>query len=169
MSADTLTQILGITGAITGVLALIVSYRTYTSAKPKLKVTVKKCEHLYEKGVEKTNDKIIINSQLSINNSGDRGTTLNEIEAKFMQDGKEYRFKKEIGEQVIDDDTGEILGETKVSIRSHETIDKWVFFEGLIKGTQQGEIECQFKLFHTHGSCSFSATSKRMSTYSERV
>ena len=166
MSVDTLTQILGITGAITGVLALLVSYRTYANAKPKLKVTIKKCEHKF---VEENSNKIIINSQLSISNSGDRGTTLNEIEAKFLQDGKEYKLKKEIGEEVIDDDAGEILGEANLSINPHETINKFVSFGGLIKGNQQEKIECQFQLFHTHGTCAFKATSKRFKQHSEEI
>ena len=114
MSADSLTQILGVTGAITGVLALLVSYRTYANAKPKLKVTVKKCEH---KLVEK--NKIEINSQLSISNCGDRPTTLNEIELEFSQDGKKYKLKKDIEREVMDDDN-EILGVSKgVSINRH--------------------------------------------------
>jgi len=91
--------------------------------------------------VEDNSNKIIISSQLSISNSGERGTTLNEIETQFMQDGKKYKLKTEIGDDVVDDDTGEILGQAKVSINPHETISRYVSFSGLVDGTQD-KIEC---------------------------
>ena len=157
MSSDYITQALGVVGTITGVLALLVSYRTYTNAKPKLKVTVKKCEHYYR--FEKNSEKININPQLSISNCGDGGTTLNEIEIQFMQDGKRYKLKKDIVREVMDDDN-EILGVAKISMNPHETINEFVYFEGFVKGKWQEKIDCKFKIFHTHGVHSFKAISE---------
>lgn len=168
MSADYLTPILGLIGTITGVLALLISYRTYASAKPKLNVTVKKCEHLYDKLTQEKSEKIIINSQLSISNVGDRRTTLNETEIQFVHDGKNYAFKKEFKRTVYDDDNNE-LGFSKVSIDPHETINEYLYFDGLVEGNEQEKIACGFKIFHTHGEYSFKATSERLVTRHERV
>jgi len=144
------------------VLALLISYRTYANAKPKLKVTLKKCEHRL---VE--DNKIVINSQLSISNCGDRPITLNEIEVRFTQNGKNYEFKKEMERKVYDEDSSEEWI-SKMSVNPHETTDEWVYFEGSVAGIQQ-EIDCYFKIYHTRGTCSFKATSKRMKQHSEEI
>lgn len=168
MSADYFTQVLGLIGAITGVLALLISYRTYANARPKLNVTVKKCEHLYDKLTEEKSEKIIINTQLSISNVGDRRTTLNETEIQFVHEGKNYAFKKDFQRTVYDDDNDE-LGFSKISIDPHETINEYLYFDGMVEGIEQEKIECNFKIFHTHGEYSFKATSERLVTRHERV
>ena len=113
-------------------------------------------------------NKVVINSLLSISNCGDRPTTLNDIEVQFTQNGKNYKFKKEIERRVYDEETNELLEVSKISVPSHETINEWIYFEGSVSGIQQ-EIDCYYKIYHTHGTCSFKATSKRLKQHSEEI
>jgi hypothetical protein len=156
MSADVLTQILGITGAITGVLALLVSYRTYSAARPNLKVLTKKCNHFYR---TPTSNNITFHPQLSISNLGDRPTTLNKIEAEFTVNGKVYSAKQDIERVECDEETGETLSTSKISVEPHSTIDKFIYLEINAEGEQQEKIQCTFKLYHTHGIYILVATS----------
>jgi hypothetical protein len=156
MSADTLTQILGLIGTITGALALLISYRTYTNARPNLKVKVKKIEHYSDSFIEEKN--MTIATRLAISNCGDRPTTLNEIEAQFTQEGKQYKFKEEFLRTVTDGE--ENIGYSKISVEPHETTDEYVYLKGLVSIIPQ-EIICNFRIYHTHGICSFRATSSK--------
>ncbi len=156
MSADIITQILGIIGTSTGVLALIISYRTYANARPNLKVNVKKIEHYSDTFIKGKN--MTIATQLAISNCGDRPTTLNEIEAQFTYKGRQYKFKEEFIRTVTDGE--ENVGYSKISVEPHETTDEYVYLKGLISSIPK-EIIFDFRIYHTHGVCSFRETSSK--------
>lgn len=149
---------LGVIGTITGALALLISYRTYANARPNLKVKVKKIEHYRETYLEEKMKKIVIATQLSISNCGDRPTTLNEIEVQFTHDGKQYKFKEEILR--IGTDGEENTYHSKISVEPHETTDEYQYFKGFVPSIPP-EIICNFRIYHTHGICSFKAISKQ--------
>lgn len=163
MSVDYLNPIWGIIGTVISLFALLISYRAYTYTKPKLKVTVKKCEHSYEKYAEKNSDKINISLQLLISNSGDRGTCLNEIEAHFIHDGKPYKLTKGFERNVYDNNNEDVLGvTTQATLKPHDTNIEYVYLAGLVEGIQQEKIDCKFRIYHAHGVYSFKATSKKI-------
>lgn len=155
MSADILTQALGVAGITTGALALLVSYRTYAMAKPHLRVTTKKCTHFYN------SQTLTIHPELSISNRGDRQTTLNRVEAEFTVNGIVYTQKYDFHITEFDEEVRAPVIVSKVSVDPHSTIEEFVIFEAETKGIQLNEIPCIFRIYHTHGTYEFKALSVR--------
>lgn len=145
---------LGIIGTITGVIALLVSYWTYRNAKPRLVVTAKRAEHIIDKKFPK---RIGFTFVFTINNHGDRGTTLNEIEMSYVDNGKVHSQKKEIkdGYAMLINDV------RKVNVNPHETIDRLILFDDdSIEEPPKVTMDYSFIIYHTHGAYPFNVTSK---------
>jgi len=150
----TFNLVLGIIGTITGVIALLVSYWTYRNAKPRLEVTAKRAEHVIDKRFPK---KIGFTFIFTIKNRGDRGTTLNEIEMSYKDNGKTHSQKQEIEEG----DMMMVGGVHKVNLNPHETIDKLILFDDdSIEEPPKATMDFSFILYHTHGAYRFNLTSK---------
>jgi hypothetical protein len=150
----TFNLVLGIIGTITGVVALLVSYWTYRNAKPRLKVTLKRAEHIIDK---KLPNSVGFTFVFTISNRGDRGTTLNEIEMSYTDNGKLHSQKKEIQHGY-----GTLINDVqKVNVNPHETIDRLILFDDdMIEEPPKKTMDFSFILYHTHGAFKFKATSK---------
>ena len=152
-----ITLVLAIIGTITGVLALFVSFWTYWQERPKLKINVKRLEHKQDNN---SLEKIEFTLEFSINNRGNRGTTLNEIEMTFSHDGRNYLVREPIQDGAEDMEGGI----KKVNVNACKTIDRVVCFEEYFDGIKVSKhnIDCHFTLYTTHGKLSFDATSEKI-------
>jgi hypothetical protein len=138
--------VLGIIGTITGIIALFISYWTFRKESPHLETKLLKCEHDF--AISKSQAKTIsFWTEFQIKNLGDRGTTVNDIGLTFVDDGKEYNFKK----QYYRGRYG--TGETQRKwINAHETMSVEADFFEPYEGNERDQIECTFTLYHTHGA-----------------
>ena len=141
---SSITLVLGIVGTITGIIALFISFWTARKENPRLKGKVLSCSHWYS--VAQNNVKMIsFSSTLEIRNIGDRGTTINDADLTFWNRGKKYQFTKLYfrGDQALSKSRW---------IEAHQLVEIYPDFYQIFNGTEEEQIECQFQVFHTHGS-----------------
>jgi hypothetical protein len=136
-------NLLGIIGTVTGIFALLISYRTYSKQKPNLKVKVTNCEHNLPAiiGFSQHGD-MSFWARFQIKNVGDRGTSINDIVLSFKVDGKKYQFHKKYfrGLQVPENRW----------IDAGQTIDIEADFNEQFDGTEEDQITCTFTIYDTH-------------------
>jgi hypothetical protein len=143
------TDWLGLIGAITGILAIIISIYTYRKENPNLRVTVTGCQHKFE--VSTSNIKTIrFFSEFHINNVGDRGTRISDIGLWFKVGEKEYCLKK----------TGfwNMTDESKW-IEAHDNVDLEANFSIEYTSDEKDQLDCYFTIYHTHNPCKVKAVS----------
>ena len=136
--------VLGIVGTVTGIMALFIHFWRLRRERPRLETKVLQCKHDFT--VSKSQIKTIsFWAGFQIKNLGDRGTSINDIDLTFMDNGKEYRFKKQY-----------FRGLRKESERrwlnAHDTIDIEADFYDTFEGNDKEQIDCTFTIYHTHGS-----------------
>ena len=144
----TSTSVLGIIGAITGSLSLLIHFLNLKMAKPHLNIGLTECHHEYFAKEEGTLA-LYFTPILKIDNTGDRGTTFSEIRMVLTIHNKEYtKVEKELDKKV----------------KAHDTIvlnQGYSFFERVIrKSKQQRNIKCSITIVHTHGKETIDGTSK---------
>lgn len=156
-------SILALIGAATGIAAIVISYLTFESQKPKIKVKVTKCEHEFEES--KTLREIRFFTHLEILNRGDRGTTISKIELAFVNNGKKYALEQEMrGEQIVSEG---LFGRKdfeykRLWINSLETKDISPIFAEVYEGSQKENIECTLTVYHTLKTCKIKVVSKKV-------
>ena len=147
---------LGIAGTVTGVIALLISYRTYSKQKPNLKVKVVKCEHNLPALIGDSQKKDInFNAEFQIKNVGDRGTSINDVVLSFTVDGKKYQFHK----KYFRFKSGV---HKSIWIDAHNTIDIEANFNEQFGGTEENQIDCTFTIYDTHKAYPFKAVSENI-------
>lgn len=97
---------------------------------------------------------------MEISNRGDRGTTINEIEVNFEVEGKKYSLKKSQFRIPYGISRGYHLDEKRRWINPHETIEVLPDFSQELEIVEKDNIDCTFKIYHTHGSLNCETTSK---------
>jgi len=136
--------VLGIVGTVTGISALFISYWTYRKENPHLKVSVLKCEHDFtlSEGLAVT---LTFWTGFEIKNTGDRGTSINDIGLLFRTDGLEYEWKKKYfrGPKVVSE---------KRWLEAHDTLKVEADFYDTYVGEEEEQIDCTFTIYHTHSS-----------------
>lgn len=160
-------NLLGIIGTVTGIIALVISYRTYSKQKPNLKVKVTNCEHkiYFESAIQ--HRAINLWAKFHLKNVGDRGTSIDDIGLSFTVDGKKYQFhKKYFGSPTIALELPEVL-EHLVEERSksewieaNEIRDIEANFIEQFDGTEENQIACVFTIYNTHKTYRVGAISK---------
>jgi hypothetical protein len=141
---SSITLVLGIVGTITGIIALFISFWTARKENPRLRGKVLTCEHWYP--VSEKNVKMIsVFPTLEIRNIGDRGTTINDVDLSFWNSGKKYQFRKLYFR-------GEQAQSQRRWIEAHQLVVLEPDFSEAFDGTEEKQIECQFRVFHTHGA-----------------
>jgi hypothetical protein len=154
-----ITIILGVVGTLTGGFALIISGLTYYYDKPHLSIDVKRFEHTQMGNTLMINDFYIV---FDVKNSGNRSTTLNELELSFVDSKNVYSTREEIQEGLY---TDPIRGMIKVDIEAGKTKERTLFFNSAHFELKQimEEIPCHLTLYHTYKAVKFNAISKRVS------
>jgi len=156
-----------IIGAVTGVIAIVVSILTFEKQRPKINVKAVKCEHMFEES--KTSKTIRFITHIQILNRGDRGTTVNKIKLEFVDNGKKYGLEQEIkGEQIV---SKSMFGTKCVEyknlwVNSLETRDIYPFFTEVYEGSQKENIECTLTVYHTLKTSKIKVVSKRVENQS---
>jgi hypothetical protein len=157
-------NLLGIIGAVSGIIALVISYRTYSKQKPNLKVKVANCEHNQFFQTDIHHVAINLWAKFQIKNVGDRGTSINDIVLSFMVDGKKYQFHKKYFRSSKDFQTTSDLENFKPSqsiwIEAHDTIDIDAGFNEQFDGREENQIVCVFTIYDTHKTYRVRAISK---------
>lgn len=141
---STVNLVLGIIGTITGAIALFISYWTYRKENPRLEVSVPKCEHDFALSTSQIKT-ISFWVTFQIKNLGDRGTSINDVDLSFKNDGKQYRLRKKYFR-------GLAVESERKWINAHETMDVEADFYETYEGKQKAQIECTFSVYHTHGA-----------------
>jgi len=140
---DLANLVLGIIGTITGSIAIFIHFWRLRKESPRLEGEILKCEHDF--AVSKSKIKTVsFWVELQIKNLGDRGTSINDIDLNFEDDGQNYHLKGYF--------RGNVEDSQRRWISPHETInisvDYWITFEG----NDKEQIDCTFTIYHTHGS-----------------
>lgn len=160
-------SILGIIGTVTGILALLISWRLYSKQKPNIKIKVVKCEHNFPNLSEKNKTRDIrFWTKFQVKNVGDRGTKINAITLSFKTNGKEYHLK----ERNLQDELSDLLSVMVKStpknsdrwIKSHDTSDVGADFDSLFDGPEENQFECTFTICDTHKEYVVTSISKKV-------
>ena len=141
-TTDPISITLSIIGAITGIIALFISYWTYRQANPRLEVTITKCKHNYEN--QSDGKQIIFWTQFQVKNFGDRGTRINDIGPLFKIGERAYNFKKQYFRGNRSDQTR--------WVEAHDTITLEADFVETYNDQELKKIPCTFTIFQTHGA-----------------
>jgi len=136
--------VLGIVGTVTGSIAIIIHYWRLRRENPRLEVKVLECMHDFEISPRQVKT-ISFWTTFEIRNLGDRGTTVNEIELDFLDNGREYRFKKQYFRGLRTESESRW-------INAHEIINIDADFYDRFEGNDREQIECTFTIYHTHGA-----------------
>ena len=146
-------NLLGLIGIITGVFALLISYRTYAKQKPNLKVNSIKCEHNYTVSTSQIRN-INFWAKLQVHNIGDRGTRINDVILSFAFDGKKYQLHKKYFE-------GPANQSESQWIDANDIKDISVHFYEDFSGSEQDRINCNFTICGTYKSYHFKGISEK--------
>ena len=140
VNMDLVNLTLGIVGTLAGVISLSVHLWRLKRESPRLTIGVLSCEHSFEKEMKV----LSFWSEIELRNLGDRGTNILGIDVNFKSKEKQYTLKSSNQEPDIRDDSLKW-------IRPHETLKTiqtaFIKFEGPI----EKQLECTFKVYHTHG------------------
>jgi hypothetical protein len=141
---NTANLVLGIIGTVTGSIAVIIHIWRLRKENPRLEAEAVKCEHDYT--VSKSGIKTIsFWTDFMIKNIGDRGTSINDIDLDFEEDGQKYHLKKQFF-------MWRPAEEKRIWISPHETLDLSVSFYQTFQGKERETIDCHFIVYHTHGA-----------------
>jgi len=151
---DIANLVLGIIGTVTGSIAVIIHIWRLRKENPRLEMKVLKCEHDY--AVSTTSSAITISfwTDFMIRNVGDRGTSINDMDLDFQENGQKYHLKKQHFW------AGQAGGE-RIWISPHETLDLSTNFYQTFQGKEKETIDCHFIVYHTHGAENIKAVSQR--------
>jgi hypothetical protein len=158
-------NLLGIIGTVTGIIALAISYRTYSKQKPNLNVKVTNCEYGISFDSAFHHRAINLWAKFQIKNIGDRGTSINDIVLSFTVDGKKYQFnKKYFGSPriaLVPEGLEHLVEMSKSEwIEAHQTRDIEANFIEQFDGTEENQIDCIFTIYDTHRGYRVKAISK---------
>ncbi len=150
---EVVTLVLGIIGTVTGIVSLSLHYWRLRKESPRLETKVLKCEHNLR--VSKSQIKTIsFWAGFQIKNLGDRGTSVNDINLSFEDDGKKYQLKKRYYR-------GTFLENERRWINAHDTIDIEADFYNTFENNDKEQIDCTFTIYHTHGAEKVKTVSQR--------
>jgi hypothetical protein len=154
MSEFTINLALGLVGTITGVIALFISWWTFNKDKPKLKISVIECSHNFI--VSQTGDRKTVSFWVDflIKNIGYRGTTIEDVELFFENDGKPYKMLKQ---NYIRD----FSQQKRISVSPSQSFDLSPDFHSEFFGKEEDTIKCTFTVFHTYKAETVKHTSVR--------
>jgi type II restriction/modification system DNA methylase subunit YeeA len=145
---------LGIIGTVTGAIALFISFWTLRKEKPRLKIRILNLEHDF--AVSHSQIKTIsFWVMFQIRNLGDRGTSINDTELAFIDDGKQHSLKKEYWKGYAHE------SERRNWINAHETKEMKDDLYGRFDGNEKERMDCVFTIYHTHGALHVDAVSER--------
>jgi len=152
--------VLGIIGTVTGIMALFIHVWRIRKESPRLETKVLKCEHDFT--VSKSQIKTLsFWATFQIKNLGDRGTSINDMDIIFEDNGKEYRFKKQYFR-------GPREASQRRWINAHDTMDIEADFYETYEGNDKEQIDCIFTIYHTHGATKVKTVSKKRKKNSTR-
>ncbi|MHA2052848.1 MAG: hypothetical protein ACW99F_04535 [Candidatus Hodarchaeales archaeon] len=159
-------NLLGIIGTVTGILALLISWRTFSKQKPNLKIKIAKCEHNYPNLADKTKKKDIhFIAKFQVKNTGDRGTKIDKIALSFKSNDKKYKLDEINPLSDFSDMINISVKSTNQNsdrwIKAHDATDIWARFSSLFEGLEENQIDCTFHISDTHKEYILKATSKK--------
>ncbi|MGD0204533.1 MAG: hypothetical protein ABSC20_11600 [Candidatus Bathyarchaeia archaeon] len=139
--------ITGSIGTATGIIALI---RIYRKEKPNLKIEKVESSHNF---THNPSEKTHINfwAKFHVSNLGDRGTRINDIILSFRVDSKDYILKKQDFFRVPSVGLSAKI-EKSIWLEAHDSSYFQVQFIQEYDSTEKEQIDCNFKIIHTHGS-----------------
>lgn len=152
---STINLVLGIIGTITGIMALLIHVWRMRRESPRLKAKVLKCKHDFTVSKSKIKS-ISFWIEVQTKNLGDRGTSINDMDIAFEDNGKTYRLKKKYFR-------GRLKEQNKRWINAHDTIDIEAHFYETYEGNDKEQIDCTLTVYHTHGSKDVKTLSQRRS------
>ena len=145
-------NLLGLIGTLTGVVAIVISILVYRKENPNLKINVINCQHKFMVSTSKIKT-IDFFAEFHINNVGDRGTRINDIELSFKVGEKEYHMKK----SGFWNRTSE-----SIWIEAHDNIDLDANFYIKYESDEKDRLNCIFTIYHTHNPCKVKAVSEKV-------
>lgn len=145
--------VLGIIGTVTGSIAIFIHFWRLRRESPRLEAKVLKCEHdftLSTSGIKS----ISFWAEVQIKNLGDRGTSINDMDIIFEDNGNEYRLKKKYFRGLTEESK-------RRWINAHDIIDIEADFYETFEGNEKEQIDCTFTIYHTHGAEKVKAVSQK--------
>ena len=145
--------VLGIIGTVTGILGLIIHYTRLRKEKPNLETEITYCLHLFH--MDNLHPNLRFKVWFRINNKGDRGTTIHEVDLLSEPGGHECPTKGILFHLV----GTERLSIGRIRVEANETTEFVVYFiesEEWMRpyATKEKSIEsidCKFIIHHTYG------------------
>ena len=152
---SSINLVLGIVGTVTGIIALFIHFWRLRRESPRLETKVLKCEHDFTVSISQIKT-ISFWIEVQIRNLGDRGTSINDMDVTFEDDGKTHRLKKRHFRGP--------RGQSKRRwINAHDIIDVGADFYETFQGNDREQIDCTLIIYHTHGSKEVKTISQRRS------
>lgn len=144
--------ILGIAGTLTGAFALFISWWTFKKDRPHLKVNVTDCTHDFAVSQSVSNRKTVsFLADFLIKNVGYRGTTIEDIELTFENNGKLYKMRKQSYTRQFSNEIGiPLFLEKRIPVSPSKSFDLSAKFWDEFTGNEEDKINCTFTIFHTY-------------------
>jgi hypothetical protein len=137
-------NLLGFIGTITGVLALLITYRTYAKQKPNLKIKNAECKHNYTVSASQIRH-INFWAKFQVHNIGDKGTRINDIVLSFTNSGEKHDLHKKYFRGLANE-------AESIWVEAHDTKEINADFYEDFQGNEQNRINCIFTILDTHKS-----------------
>lgn len=156
--------VLGIAGTLTGAFALFISWWTFKKDRPHLKVNVTDCTHDFAVSQSVPNGKdLFFLANFLIKNVGYRGTTIEDVELTFENNGKSYKMRKQsYTEQFLSEKNIPVIYMKRIPVSPSESRDLSAkFFVEDFSGNEEDKINCIFTIFHTYKALTIKYTSIR--------
>ncbi len=145
--------VLGIAGTLIGAFALFISWWTFKKDRPHLKVNVTDCTHDFAVSQSVPNKKsVCFLADFLIKNVGYRGTTIEDIELTFENNGKPYKIRKQFyREQFLHEKDIPVFLKEMIPISPSKSFNLSAkFYEEEFIGNEVDKINCTFTIFHTY-------------------
>jgi hypothetical protein len=159
-------NLLGLIGAITGGIALYISYKVYKNQKPDLDIEVLNCEHDLPNLVGESQMKDInFWVRFQLKNIGDRGTRIVDIILEFAVGGKKYQFhERNVSSEAwgITKDSVQFANPNIRWVKAHDSIPITANFNGAFDGREENQIDCTFIICDTHEEYTVTAISRKV-------
>lgn len=150
---DTANLVLGIIGTVTGSIAVIIHIWRLRKENPHIETKALKCEHDYAVSLSGIRT-ISFWTDFMIRNVGDRGTSINDMDLDFEDNGQKHHLKK----QYFRDRP---VAEKRIWISPHETLDLSADFYQNFQGNEKEKVDCHFTVYHTHGADNIKVVSQK--------
>jgi hypothetical protein len=137
-----INTVLGILGILTGTIALFISWWNLRKERPRLRITVLKCEHSIKLQTNQVRT-ITFWVEIQIKNIGDRHTSVYDMSLAFQDNGNKYSFKKDYFRDMPPQ-------EQRILIPAHDVVNVAADFYQRYQGNDKEQFGCTLAIYHTH-------------------